>query len=497
LKKPALLLIALICLAALAAVFYFTLRDTGIPDRETIELVVEKPLETPEEQIPERPAAEPPLEQPAEEPVEKAPIETVKDDGPKNLINMPAETLVSFTLIEKGRTVSLRKQNGIWVAENGYPSRFDPSKILPFINELSQIDSIKTVNFSLETGGEKGIDPASRSITISNGEKSQTIYPGAYSDEEKGYYLSLNGSDEIYLVKSTLGPALSIKPDDLRDRKISLPDITKIATLKIEGESPLHIIPYERFDQFAPENFSHMMESPYNRLVPVDSKVFMNYLNSINAPLQIIDFIDEGSPEDYGINKEPDYRLTDQTGKSLVLHTGDEAGSKKIYAKLGTEDQIFTLDETDLTFISVSPFDLADKQIRPIDPEKIDTLNITSSELSIMVTIDKRGGEKIYALNGLEISESDFTELFQAVTDLRLDGEVSALVGSGNSELSISWKLKDGGSRWARTEFIPYDNKSYAVRQYENYEPLFIIDQNKVKTMLDKVTAVADRAFGF
>lgn len=472
-----------ISLTALSVLAYFIYSRQEDPDREVPPM--EKPVETP-------------AENPPEGKIEEKPAETVKDDGPKTLYSLSADSITSLILVNKNQTVRLKRINGRWVAEDESFMRFDPQKILSIIKDLSRIDSIKTVSFDSSESEQKGIHKDSRSISISDGIGEQTIYPGSYSEKEQGYYISIEGSDEIYLVKNTLGSALNIETDDLRNRKLPLPDISRITTLKIHGEPPLHILPYERFDTFAPEGFQYMMDSPYNRLVPVDTKMFLEYLMIFQDPLLIADFIDKGSPADYGIDvKTADFELTDETGKTLILHRGHSAGNAEVYAKLGTEDQIFTVKTKDLTFLKTSAFHFADKQIRPIDLNRIDTLNITTAELTVMLTIDKRNGEEIYALNGMEISKSDFSEIFKAVTELKLDGEVSYPVSTEKKELSISWKLKDGGSQWAHTDFHPYDNKSYAVSQYEDYTPLFLIEKEKINAMIQKVTGIADKAFGF
>ncbi|MBB6479663.1 DUF4340 domain-containing protein [Spirochaeta isovalerica] len=496
-NKRSIYLIALFFIASVAAVFYVTVRDKNIPETVREQPVAEKPADAPEKVAPEAPA-ETPAEKPADIPQEKAPAETITDKGPKTLFNIPSETLNSFTLVDKGRTFSFLKENGIWTAAKGSLSRFDPEKILPVIKELSRIDSLKTVSDSLETGDEKGIDPGSRSITISDGKQIQTIYPGSYSTEEEGYFLSVDGSEEIYLVKRSLGSSLKIEADDLRDRKLPMPDLRNISTLTIEGPSHLSLIPYKRFDQFAPDDFDHMLDAPYSRLIPVDEDSFTLFLNSLGRPLMISGFIDQGRPSDYGINTEKaDFSLTDRTGEALILHLGKPAGEKRVYAKLGTEDQLFTLNTGDLDFMDISPFSLADRQVRPIDLEKIDTINIITPELALMVGIDKSGGAKAYTLNGMEISERDFLEIYQTVRSLHLTGEIEAPVSKAAADLTISWKLKDGGSLWAETTFHPYDAKNYAVTQYGDYPPLFLIDRDQVAAMVDKVTAAADRIYGF
>ncbi|MBN2659327.1 MAG: DUF4340 domain-containing protein [Spirochaetales bacterium] len=497
-KKRSIFISVLIITAASAAIFYFTGRKGSIPEEIPKETVIEKPAETPEEIDPETPAAGTTAENPAEIPSEKPPVETAEDDGPKTLFNMPGESVISFKLVDKGRTVSLRKVNGTWSLESSSLSRIDPGKVLPYIRELSTLDSVRTVSFSSEANGAKGIDPGSRSITISDGTETRTIYPGSYSDGEEGYYLALEGSDEIYLVKSDPGSALKMRADDLRDRNLPMPDLSDISTLAIEGSSPLAVIPYKRFDQFAPDSFIHMLDSPYSRLVPVNEENFISFLNSIGSPLKIADFIDKGNPADYGIDTgRPDFSMADRSGKALILHLGKPAGAGKVYAKLGTEEQLFTLESGNLEFLNTAPFSLADRQIRPVDRDKIDTINIITPDLALMIGIDRMGGRPTFTLNGMEISEKDFSELYETVSSLRLSGEVKTGASTSSSYLTISWKLKDGGSRWAETKFHPYDGNNYAVTQYEDYPPLFLIDRKQVAAMVKKLTATADRIYGF
>lgn len=455
-------------------------KPISAPIEQAVETPVEKPIEKPPETIPERPKDE-----------------IIRDKGPKELYKIQASDVLSVEFISEDKKLSLTKQGSRWSVDKDSHSRIDQQKVISAIENILSLDSLETISFKTSEPEKWGIRQSSQIIKILTSDGLITIFPGSLNPAKTGYYLQIQGNNEIYLVKNSFGGAFKLSLDDLRDRNLILFEKSGIETLSIQNEKEISIIPYIKYDQFTADSFSYMLEAPYNAYIPVSKEGFSAFLNTLSPSVQIIDFIDEGLPEDFGIN-ENSSRLSvkEKDGRSFELLLGTAMDSSKIFGKVTGEKQIFTLNRKDLSFLDLKPFDLVEKLPHLIDMETIDTFMITSDDLAVIAAIERRGDRQTYTVNGMETEEKSFNELYKIIQELTLSGECQKIVNRENPEIIISYKLYDGGSLWTHLNFFPYDDKYFAL-SHDEEESLFIIEKTQLNEMLKVVTTTVDKIMGF
>jgi len=474
LKKSQKLISAVVVLIILGAALVFL-------KREPAEEIVKTPIVTP-------------VEKPFEKPDDK-PETPEKERGPKNIISLNRDLVSSIEFISVDKKILMENKDSQWVVNEGKVNRINNGKIFSILRELLNLKTVETVSFSSDDREQWGISDKSDKVLIKSGGKTISLLIGSLNPAQTGYYVQIEGVNEIYLIKSSYGESIKIALDDLRIRDLPKIDIGKISTITIKNDSIIQIVPFERSDMFTAEMFAYMMSEPYRNQIPVHSENLEKFLLKMEAPLQIVDFIDTGNPGDYGIN-EIKLSIKEDSGRSFDLLLGREAGKEKIYSMIKGEDQIFTLNKKDLPFLNLKPFDLVDRFPHLISINSIDALQITTDEMAIMGTIDRRDEGSTYSINGMEIDEKAFKTFYQDVLYLLMEGETEQPVSTENPEITISFKLYDGGSYWTHLNFYPYNSEFYAVARNED-EPAFIIGRYQLKEMLKKVTKTVDTLMGF
>ena len=450
-----------------------------------------------DESIVENPIVEIPLETPIEKPDDEPEEQSEKDRGPKNIVSLDRNQVSSIEFISGDNKILMENKDSRWLVNQGEVSRINNGKISSIIRDVLNLKSLETVSFSSENAGQWGLSDKSDNIIIKYEGKIISLLIGSLNPSKTGYYVQIKGWDEIFLIKNAYGDSLILSLDELRYRSLPVIDISRINTITINNESKINIVPYERSDMFTSEIFAYMMNEPYRNNIPVHNENLKSFLLKMEVPLEIVDFIDKGNPEEYGINdNEIGISIKEDSGKSLDLYLGKDADNNKVYCMMKGDDQIFTLYKKDLPFLQMKPFDFVDRFPHLIQLDSIDTLQIITDDLAIMGTIDRRNSSNDYAINGLEIEEKAFKSFYQDVLYLLMEGEAEQSVNTDDPEITISYKLYDGGSLWTHLNFYPYDSEYYAVARNEN-EPEFIIGRYQLKDMLNKVVKTVDELMGF
>jgi hypothetical protein len=491
-KSTKALMALLLTIMILTALVYFKPRKSAIEDKQ------DNPTET--TTVQEDPVNEKTEDTGKAPVIEHPPVitEQVREKGPKTLLTIKAEDITNIEYISSRKgTVTFNKNGPSWIVGNGSYNRINNEKVESLLKNLITLKSLETVSFSSENTEQWGINDDSEKIKIKTSKGTLTVRIGTLSPDGKGYYIQIDNVEEIYLVSNSYSPSLKVSLDDIRIRELPAFDVTQLSSLTLRKGSVIKIEPFKRSDMFTSDSFQYMLTEPYLYTVPVSNQKLAGLLDTMKVSLKIVDFIDRGTPEEYGLQKDGSKLIfMEKSGKTFNMLLGNETNQGKIYGKLADEDQIFTLDKNDLPFLGVKAFDLVDLHPHLIEMNTIDALSVTTDEVAIIATIDRKENKIIYSLNGMETEEKTFKGLYNDILQMQVEGEVNQNKVGEISELTISYKLYDGGSHWTHLSFYPYSDAYYAVGR-NNEDPLFTISRNQVKKTLEKVIKTVDTVMGF
>lgn len=468
-----------------AGVIFFLTRNREIPVKP------EKEISRTSQPVPEKNQAEPekslPEEKPSEKPGEKTAPQTAV---PTNILTINRDKLLSLE-IDKGQSKTLLSRSGEGWTLNGCESRWVSAKkaeqaISPFL-------SLTGTEASTETHTGKVIEKIT--LKTAEGETELTLMEPA--DGKKGYYLSLNIEKGLYFISESTGSALVLNPDDIRNRTIPLFRTDQLDSMTIQNGVTIKVIPYVKSDMFTADSYRFMLEAPYRAYVPVDQKEMDRLLVEMGTQMNIGNFIDNGRPEDYGIDKNSKMlKIHEKTGKTFELLVGNNAGDSSVYGKLAGSNQIFTLEKDQLPFLKIRPFDLVDKIPQMIDESLIESFTLTTADVAIICDKENRSGTDTYSVNGIETEKQNYDDLFNRILNVPLRGEVKDFNPVGTPYMDLSFKLRDGGTQWTHLSFYKMGDKRLAVVRNDN-PPLFYVSIGDADAMVDGATAETDKIMGF
>ncbi len=413
------------------------------------------------------------------------------ETGPKSLINIDPDKVNSIEFLTKKKKITFSKGEHFWIVNNGLYNRINLSMVSFIVGDILTMRSMETVGFTLENKEQWGISNNSDRVVIKAEDTIKTIIVGSPTPSKNGYYVQIEGIEEIYIVNEYAGRSLTISLDDIRIRTLPVFDPTQLSAMTIVNDSLIKIVPNNKADIFTAEFFQFMLVEPYGANVPVNSEKLSELLESMKEPLQIIDFIDSGSPGDYGIdNSSRKLLIIENSGNRFELLIGNDFDNNKVYGKMANEDQIFTLNKKDLPFLDIKPIDLTDRFTHIINIELVDTVTIVENDYEVVANIKREGeGEdisEIYFINGLEFEEKKFKKFYQEILYLLVEGEVKEQIELSKPAVTISFKLSGEESIWTRIDYLPYNDEFYAVSRDGN-EPQFIIGRYQLDNMMNKI----------
>jgi len=403
-------------------------------------------------------------------------------------INYNDVKTVNYSSLEN--EVTLSQDNKKWIVNQNELSRIDYIKIDIILNELLNIESKETVSSTLDNIQQWGIDSNSSKIVISESDSTHIINIGSSNPSKTGHYIQIEGRNKIYLVRDTPNLYLNLNINDIRNRNLPVLNINKMKSLTISGKKEIHIVPYISSDKFTANVFTYMLTKPYNRNIPADSEKMSELLQSLKKPLQIVEFIDNGTPAEFGLkNSGIIFRYNDTDGKTFNLKIGNSKSNNTVYAKLEESDQIFTLNKKNLTFLSIDPLYLIDKFAHLVSLDSIDYINITEKKTEINAQILNKNNTITYIINNKAVNEKSFKKFYENIIYLLIEGEVEEDKLTSNTVLIISFKLKGSESEWTTINFYKYNEEFYAVSN-DDEKPLFLVGKYQIEQMLNKVNKI-------
>jgi len=212
------------------------------------------------------------------------------------------------------------------------------------------------------------------------------------------------------------------------------------------------------------------------------------------AALRVSEFIEE-HPADlskYGLDS-PRYafEITSTEGGTFKLLLGKERNrGEDIYAMLEGRDEVFTLGLDDFFFLDKPIDELFSVFAYIVDISEVKEIDLTmdgkTTHMTLDVYMDEEGNrdnsKDKFTVNGKDASGYDengsqpFRKFYQALVGVTLDDIDLEGQPSGEPEITIEYKLKDGTTM--RVDFVSRDEYFYYVLRNGEYAK-FIVRKNK------------------
>ncbi len=415
--------------------------------------------------------------------ISKKPSKSTSKDTGKNTIKimeLDSNKLNEITINNRGSKFVFVKKDNDWSAT--YPEGFkaDKGKLGSIAIDLSSLTADKVIEENAADLAQYGLNnPVEVTAKLSDG-TSRVIEIGDQTPSKGAYYVMEKGTSKVYTISSYTGDMLAGDKNKIRDMTlVSIKPEDAIGFAM--GRDGQKVFSARKVDA-----------NSWNLIYPIEGNAALDKLTpmlSTVSALSAKDYIEDNAADldKYGL-KNPSYTLEVETasGKTEILFGHEKTRGSEIYAKLGTGNSVFTLDESNFNFL--------DKPLKEIievfayivniqDVSKIDVdLDGKTTTCGIETDKDDKDKDK-FTVNGKDAAMKDsndkqyFRTFYQALIGVTLSEIEPQGKPSGKADITFTYYLKkDPGTM--KVEFVPKDNKYYYVVRNGKYSGI-IVEKSK------------------
>lgn len=318
-----------------------------------------------------------------------------KEGTKEKLLAVDKEAVTGVNLVYPDREIELHKGDGGWRLVKPVDAPADETAAKGLVSTLADAEVQKTLDQLPPDLAPFGLDKptVTARLTLKSGEQTPAVAVGKNTAIGGKTYVRKGDEPKLYLTATTIGFGLNKQAKDLRDKQLLVfqdEDLSKVEIVPADGEP----VTLARQDKDAWTVY------PGNHVA--DSTEVRSYLSSLRAT-RATDFPDD-APADlakYGLDHPRlTIRLTpSQAGaEPVVLLLGGEAteGTQKIvYAKRGSQPNVYALGDWSFRTLVKTPSQLRDKTVFGFDPARVGRVVITRKDGSGATLVRAEGGWQV------------------------------------------------------------------------------------------------------
>lgn len=342
---------------------------------------------------------------------------------------------------------------------------------------------------------------ATFAVTLADGSQ-KTFLLGNEDPVNSIYYLKTEDAPTVYTITSSIGQSLLRGLEEYRDS--TLLTVNTDALNRIVIARPDETIELSLTGQTEESSGEWRMIRPQE--LKTDSQRISEEVLTPITELSISDFVYDKTDQDaaYGL-ATPSATLTlyDSEGASQTLYVGAQSGTD-YYLRTDRSVSIYLVPGDALSVARVEAFTLVDRFIHLVSIETVDQIDVATDTASYTLQLERTPAAEgegqgegeaeaeaeeniIYRLNGTEVTEDAFKDLYQQVIGLTADG-FSGHPARGQSYVTITFHMSDGTVQ--AYSYGPYDERNYAAYD-QNGASTFFVRQKKVEDMLTALQTAA------
>ncbi|MDR0312008.1 MAG: DUF4340 domain-containing protein [Treponema sp.] len=375
-----------------------------------------------------------------------------------------------------GEGFALQKNANVWeLVSANVPAgkiKIDQTLVSNKIWSLSSLWAESLIEEYPEDLSIYGLDHPFAHILIGDSDgKAVEIIFGNFTPSRSSYYVMLAESPAVYTLATYYSDTLLFSIDSVRNKDLfeSL-DPRAISHFILQprlDDNPsgrtIDITPRKEDSYMLNSYTSFDLNSPYSTKLAVDSEKFGQVLEAL-AYLEIYEYIDDSpsSLAPYGLDRPGRVYIETPEETLDIFYGKSEFGMH--YAKVAGNDSVFTLGGLE-NIINVAPFSLMDKfaMIHYID--HVDSFTVTGDGRTLTATIQGKGEDAIFYLNGRKTEDQAFRVFYQRVIGLLIDAEHSGPVTRGEgTDYIIEYKLNTPAVTIG-IRLIPYNRDFYILER--------------------------------
>ncbi|HEY5560652.1 MAG TPA: DUF4340 domain-containing protein [Clostridiaceae bacterium] len=419
------------------------------------------------------------------------------------LLTLDQKAMKKIELVGKGKTLTLENNSTSWnvVPDKNY--KIDATKVSGITASFSLLQADRLVIAAPTTADltTYGLDKPSytATVTMSDG-SSKTVVMGNLTADGSAYYIMIKGDPKIYSLSLLDANHFAYTLNDLLDVSLQTIDLTDFSYIKFNDKNGKTVEITKNIAQTDAEKSynldGYLLKQPYKSTIGVDMTAFQTFTQSIPT-ITVSSVVELGATDlsKYGLDK-PTQDLTLKDSKnSLHLLFGKMDTAGQVYFMVSGSNNVCTTVSTNLDYFSGNAFVFADKQFSVVNIDNVDkiVINNKGEEHTMVITRTTKKATKAseadsivttYALDGKNLAETAFKELYKGVIGLQVDAENGKKI-TGNPEVTVTFYLNTSGKKENVIKYIPYDSNFYVLDLDGQTE--FLVSRLQISNLLDAV----------
>lgn len=438
-------------------------------------------------------------ETPTDEP---ASVTTTDDSDRVRLLDNPREEIARIEVVTDESTLTIAREEGdegepIFEPVYEFDVEWERRQIERIVSGASSVTSRRVIG-EVDNPAEFGLDDPSATITVTREDgTTQTLEIGAQTPARNAFYVTRPDDPNVYSVFATWIRPFLTSLDALRVRSIPQIAVESLQRIEIDTLSgrQIRVERIPEWDEDPELGFSTFaVVEPYQRRYQLNTTWLEGagegegFLADL-AALEIGRYVDD-SPVDlgaYGLASPAGRVLIadDQTTLEILVGAETEGGR---FATFASTPSVFVLSGAE-ALIDVQPYETISPFALIINIELVNSFTVTGDGVSYTGSIERTPVEgedepqETFFLNGEEIDEEIFRDLYQWAIGMQFDAELppGATTASQEPLASITYFLNNDQTPLT-VRFVPYNANFAAVVRGEVTE--FIVSRAKVNRML-------------
>jgi hypothetical protein len=153
------------------------------------------------------------------------------------------------------------------------------------------------------------------------------------------------------------------------------------------------------------------------------------------------------------------------------------------YAMFPGDNTIFTLEGFE-PLASPSPFELMDKFALIYNIDSVDGFRVSADGRILEATVQGKGDEAVFHLNGRRTADKEFRVFYQAVIGLLIDAELTGTPARGEgTDLVVEYRMNTPPGLNPSIRLIPY-NRDFYILEKEGASQ-FLIARTQARRIFD------------
>ncbi|SEO52700.1 protein of unknown function [Amphibacillus marinus] len=332
-----------------------------------------------------------------------------------------------------------------------------------------------------------GLDFPSLSLTVSyqNGEENRLMI-GQLNNTGTGYYIEDRSNQGIYLVDRALVEAFPFHVQTYLDTQLFSWQTDRLQEINIFNgieEISLHRnSPYPEEETranitgwFINKPYTHFHHTTYS---------IMEVVLQATQIIAMDELVEENATDlsKYGLD-DSNFTIsfiTDDSEELLLI--GSPATQNSYYAMFAGSNRVFTITNDQLEPFSYQSAQYHDGYLKIIPLDVMDSLEISSGDYELVISIENEGESALFTANNQELSDSEVREAYKSLAGLRVDG-VAEDIAYQDPDLTVTYQVgTENNTKQITLDFISYDDEHYAV--FMDAQSDFIVEKQAVNQML-------------